>query len=599
MKKIFILLFILVLMSACSNGVSQNNQNSNTNSQAKSNNTKNADAYSDIVVIGGGGAGMAASIEAANNGASVIILEKMPFLGGNTIRSEGGLNAAETSSQKALGINDSVNSMIEDTLKGGKNINNKELVEFFAKNSAPTVEWLKSMGVDLSGVVQGAGASAKRMHRNKEGAKIGTTLVPVLISQLDNHKNIKYYTQITGNEIVLSDNGQVIGVKAKNASGKDLFISCNSVIIASGGFGANFNQVVSYRSDLKGFSTTNAPGTTGDGIEMAKKIGAALVDMEQIQTNPTVEVNTQIVISESVRGNGAIMVNQDGKRFTNELLTRDVLSADILKQPDKVAYLIYDNKIQNSMKVLKENFELGIITKKDSIEELAKSAKIDAKNLTDTLNKWNKAVSSKNDSEFKRDKGMESPLVNGPYYLIKVSPAIHYTMGGIKINTKNEVIKNDGSIIKGLYAAGEVTGGLHGANRLGGNAVADIMIFGRNAGLNAAQFVKELGFKSIKPLESIDDSKSSIKGNFKNGNFKTSAKGRNGEIELEVVIVDNSIKEIKILNHKETEAIFNPAKDVIIKNMIKNQTNKVDTVAGATISSKAIIEAVGKVLSEK
>lgn len=592
MKKLFIILFVLLLVVACTN-----NREQNSNKNSGIDNT--ADAYSDIVVIGGGGAGMAASIEAANNGASVIILEKMPFLGGNTIRSEGGMNAAETSSQKALGIKDSVSLMIEDTLKGGKNINNKELVEFFAKNSAPTVEWLKSMGVDLSGVVQGAGASAKRMHRNKEGAKIGTTLVPVLISQLDNNKNIKYYTQITGKEILISSDGKITGVKAKNADGKDLIISCHAVIIASGGFGANFDQVVSYRSDLKGFSTTNAPGTTGDGIDMAKKIGATLVDMDQIQTNPTVEVNTQIVISESVRGNGAIMVNQEGKRFTNELLTRDVLSADILKQTDKVAYLIYDNKIQDSMKVLKENFELGIITKKDNLEELAASAKINAKNLVDTVNKWNQAVASKNDSEFKRDKGMESSLVNGPYYLIKISPAIHYTMGGIKINTKNEVIKEDGSIIKGVYAAGEVTGGLHGANRLGGNAVADIMVFGRNAGLNAAQFAKELGFKPLNPLKVTDNNDNSAKGNFKNGTFKCSAKGRNGEIELEVIVADNSIKEIKVLNHKETEAIFNPAKDVIIKNMLKNQTNKVDTVAGATISSKAMIEAVGKVLSEK
>lgn len=588
MKKILLILSLFLILTACSSADKESNVSS-----------KGYDAYSDIVIIGGGGAGMAAGIEAISHGASVIILEKMPLLGGNTVRSEGGLNAAETSSQKALGISDSVSLMIEDTLKGGKNINDKALVEFFAKNSAATVEWLKSMGIDLSGVAQSAGASAKRMHRSKDGSKIGTTIVPVLIKQLDSNKDkIKYYTQIKGSEILLDDSGVVKGVKAINAEGKELVFSANAVIITTGGFGANPEKIVGYRSDLKGFSTTNAPGITGDGIDMAEKVGAQLVDMEQIQTNPTVEVTTQTVISESVRGNGAIMVNQEGKRFTNELLTRDVLSADILKQTDKVAYLVYDNRIQESMKVLKENFELGIITKKDTIEELAESAKIDAKALKATLETWNKAVAGKNDAEFKRDKGMENPLDQAPYYLIKVSPAVHYTMGGIKINTKNEVIKKDGSIIKGLYAAGEVTGGLHGANRLGGNAVADIMIFGRNSGLNAAEYAKSKGFK---PFELLAEKQadSNVKGNFKDGTFKASAKGRNGNIELEVVVKDGSISEIKILSHKETETIFDPAKDIIIKNIIAKQSTNVDVVSGATLSSKAIIEAVSKAIENK
>ena len=588
MKKILLILSLILLLVGCS---SVNNQKNVSN--------KDYDAYSDIVIIGGGGAGMASAIEAVSNGASVIILEKMPLLGGNTARSEGGLNAAETSSQKALGIEDSVSLMIEDTLKGGKNINDKSLVEFFAKNSAATVEWLKAMGIDLSGVVQSAGASAKRMHRSKDGSKIGSTIVPVLIKQLDSNKDkLKYYTQVKGSEILLDDSGNINGVKAIDADGKELVFKSNAVIIATGGFGANPEKIVSYRQDLKGFSTTNASGITGDGIDMAQKIGAQLVDMEQIQTNPTVEVTTQTVMSESVRGNGAIMVNQEGKRFTNELLTRDVLSADILKQSDKVAYLVYDNRIQDSMKVLKENFELGIITKKDTIEELAQSANIDAKALKSTLETWNKAVVAKNDEEFKRDKGLENPLDQAPYYLIKVSPAVHYTMGGIKINTNNEVIKNDGSIIKGLYAAGEVTGGLHGANRLGGNAVADIMIFGRNAGLNAAQYAKTKGFK---PFELLVEKESDevAKGNFKDGTFKASAKGRNGDVELEVVVSDGSITDIKILNHNDTETFFESAKDIIVKNIINKQSVDVDVVSGATLSSKAIIEAVSKALENK
>lgn len=587
MKKIFIcLLIVLVFLSGCSNNkVSKN---------------KEYDAYSDVLVIGAGGAGMSASIEASANGASVILLEKMPFLGGNTLRSEGGLNAAETSSQKALNIKDSVELMIEDTLKGGKNINDKKLVEFFARKSKDAVEWLKEMGADLSGVVQGAGASAKRMHRSADGSKIGSTIVPVLKKQLDkNSSKIKYYTQIKAVEILKDKDGNIDGVKAVDANSKTFVFKTNAVVIATGGFGANPDKIVSYNPNLKGFKTTNHQGSTGDGLDLAKELGAAFVDMDKIQTNPTVEVSSQTVISESVRGNGAIMVNQEGKRFTNEMLTRDVLSSEILKQTDKVAYLIYDDKVQESMKVLKENFELGIIKKAQTLDELAKDSNLNIENFKSSIENWNKAVLNKNDSEFKRDKGMESPIDKAPYYLIKVSPAVHYTMGGIKINTNNEVLKEDGTPIKGLYAAGEVTGGLHGANRLGGNAVADIIVFGRNAGLQAANFAKQKGFKQLEVLKEEENNSSKKEGNYKDGKFKTSAKGRNGDIELEVEIVDGSIKNITILNSKETETIFNPAKDILIKEIINKQSLEVDDVSGATISSKAFKEAISKVLEKK
>ncbi len=233
-------------------------------------------------------------------------------------------------------------------------------------------------------------------------------------------------------------------------------------------------------------------------LSWQKLVGAATVDMSEIQTNPTVEVSSTTVISESVRGKGAIMVNQEGARFVSEMQTRDVLSSAILQQTDKIAYLILDQRVMDSMKALQDNYAQGIITKGDSIETLAQTLNIDAAQLAETLATWNKAVADKKDTAFERATGMDEDLSQAPYYAIKVSPAVHHTMGGIKINPETQVVSTQGEVINGLYAAGEVTGGVHGANRLGGNAVADIEVFGRQAGQQSAAFA--LGMGKLKPF---------------------------------------------------------------------------------------------------
>ena len=322
MKKLFMGFLALMLVSGCTSKPAENPQQPEVNEPSDT-------VYSaDIVIIGAGGAGMAAAIEASDAGANVVILEKMSYAGGNTIRSEGGLNAAETVFQKEKNIEASVQSMIDDTYIGGKEINNMELVTYFAENSAAAIDWLTSINMDVSDVAQGAGAAYPRMHRPADGSKIGGVLVPVLMKNLEERQiTILYNTTATE---LLSENGEVNGVKAVDKNGEELVFNANAVIIATGGFGANEDLYVKYRPDLKGFTTTNHPGATGDGIVMAEAVGADTVDTDQIQTNPTVEVTTNTVISESVRGKGAIFVNQDGKRFISEMLTRDVLSTAIL-----------------------------------------------------------------------------------------------------------------------------------------------------------------------------------------------------------------------------------------------------------------------------
>jgi fumarate reductase flavoprotein subunit len=451
--------------------------------------SKSAAKEADIVVIGAGGAGLSAAIAAHDEGAKVIVLEKMPMVGGNTNRATGGLNAAGTKQQIASGVQDSVELFYEDTMKGGKNLNNPELVKMLAKEAKGSVEWLESLGADLSDVGRMAGASVNRTHRPTGGAAVGSHIVQTLKKSADDRKiDIRLWNQAT--EIVKDKDGKVSGVKAKDKDGKEYTIKAKSVILTTGGFSANEEMVVSYQEGLKGFATTNHPGATGDGIKMAETLGAKFVDMKEIQTHPTVVPDKGVMVTEAVRGNGAILVNKDGKRFINELETRDVVSKAILNQKDKVAYLFFDEGMRQSLKATEEYFDMGLVVEADSLEELAGKIEMDKGTFVDTVNKYNKAVEAKKDSEFNRP-DMPRTLDKSKFYGIPVTPAVHHTMGGVAINTNAEVLSEDGQTIPGFYAAGEVVGGVHGANRLGGNALADIITFGRIAGTNSAKTIKK------------------------------------------------------------------------------------------------------------
>lgn len=440
----------------------------------------------DIVVIGGGGAGMTAALTAKEQGKNVILLEKMPYLGGNTTKATGGMNAAETHYQEEQDIEDSVEQFVEDTMVGGKELNNIDLVRKMAELSSDAIDWLDSIGAPLPKVSFSGGATNARIHSPEDGSGVGEYLVNAFSTQLEKAE-IPVYLQTKATELIMED-GAVCGVKAESDTVNYTF-KAKAVIIATGGFGANEEMYCEYRPDLKGTVTTNAPGATGDGIIMAGAVGAYFVDMDQIQLHPTVEQQTSMLITEGVRGDGAILVNQSGKRFTNEMLTRDKVSAAELEQEGQYAYVIFDQNLRDGLKAVEKYIKNGIVVQADTIEELATKLDIDPATLAETLNTWNEAVANQNDTEFGRDTGMEADLSVAPYYAIKVAPGIHHTMGGIKIDTDAEVINTEGNTIPGLFAAGEVCGGIHGGNRIGGNAVTDIVVFGRVSGENACDYV--------------------------------------------------------------------------------------------------------------
>lgn len=439
------------------------------------------DSEYDIVIIGAGGAGLTAATEASSKGAKVLVLEKMGIIGGNTNYSTGGINASYTKEQQRLGIKDSKEVFFNDTMKGGQYLNDPELVKTLVENSADMVEWLQSpmIGADLSDVGAFGGATNKRIHRPKGGQAIGAHLVPLLQkAALNQGAEIRLNNKAID---ILSDNGKVCGVKVAYEGG-EYTVHTKAVIVATGGFGANPEMVEFYQASLAGFSTTNHKGATGDAFAMVEKFDAQLIQMEQIQTHPTVVKGTGIMITEAVRGNGAILVNKNGRRFVNEMETRDIVSAAILKCPEKAAYLIFDQGVRDSLKAIETYSKQNLLSQGANLTELARVISIDAVALEYTIDEYNKAVLAKHDSEFERNPAsMERTISKAPFYAIEVEPAIHHTMGGLKINSKAQVLNKKGKAIPGLFAAGEVTGGVHGAERLGGNAVADICIFGKIA----------------------------------------------------------------------------------------------------------------------
>jgi fumarate reductase flavoprotein subunit len=444
------------------------------------------EASVDVVVIGSGGAGLSAAISIHDLGASVIVLEKQPITGGNTMLSAGGMNAANTRYQQALHIEDSVPLMIEDTMRGGGGLSDLELVTILAANSAGSVDWLATLGVDLSDVGKLAGATVNRAHRPKGGKAIGAHLIDVLRRKIA-ERGIDVRVNSTVAKIVEDDGGNVVGVQVVGRHSQLYAIEAKAVVLAAGGFSANPERVAFYCPTCAGMITSNQPGATGDGLDLAAAINGQLVQMEQVQIHPTLAAGSRILITEAVRGNGAVLVNREGLRFVNEMATRAVVSGEVLKQTGRTAFVVFDAGVRQALAQIEGYVKLGLVKEAGSLQQLAGMLAMPEAALSNTIDTYNQAYASA-PNHIDPDFGRLIPraLNASPYYAIEVAPGIHYTMGGLKIDTQARVISATGTPIPGLFAAGEVTGGVHGKDRLGGNSISETITFGRIAGTNAA-----------------------------------------------------------------------------------------------------------------
>lgn len=494
----------------------------------------------DVVVIGGGGAGLAAAVSAAENGASVILIEKASFLGGNTLLSGGAFNAVDPERQKNVPMNDALlkelksylemdesefgdfgptlatlkqqirdylnsgdTSVLFDSVElhtiqtylGGKRTDQNgytitgdfELVRTMCSRALDAIKWLESHGLKVDDKITTVlGALWPRTHSTGGGKAIIDTL-----SSAAKKLGVEIMLETKGTELIV-ENGRVVGVKAQKADGSELILRANKgVVLATGGFGANPQMRAEYNTywpELPlDMPTTNSPHATGDGIVMAKAVGADLVGMGFIQLMPSAHPKNGSLFS-GVWGSAEtqVFVNKDGKRFVNEYAERDVLAKAALEQKDALFFIICDQKIVGDRDI-SNMLEKGDVVKADTLEELAQKLGINVENFVAEIAKYNSYVDKQEDPDFHKPNFGNYKIDTPPFYATPRSPAVHHTMGGVKIDTLARVINTEGKAIPGLYAAGEVTGGIHAGNRLGGNALADIIVFGRIAGESAAK----------------------------------------------------------------------------------------------------------------
>ena len=498
---------------------------------------EDVEATYDVVVLGGGGAGLTASITAAQNGAKAILVEKAGSLGGNTLIAGQGFNACDPErqantemSEALLGqlksyldldpadfgafaeVLETVKGQINDyiasgsttlfdspelhmlhTYMGGKRTGldgtviepDLELARTFATNALDALEWAESIGAqwnDTTSTILGA------MWPRSHGLANGNVIT--ILTDAAKANGVEIVTDTRANELIV-ENGKVVGVKATTSEGANVTLHANSgVVLATGGFSANAPMVVEYNNYWPGLSdtmpSTNAPTITGDGIVMAKAVGADLVGMGFAQLMPSSHPVDGSLFS-GIWGSAEtqVFVNKEGKRYVNEYAERDVLSKAALAQTDGIFYIICDNKIAKNADVAGMEAK-GNVVVADTLEELAEKLGIPADTFVETIERYNSFVDAQKDDDFGKplfgEKIDEAPFVATPR-----SPSLHHTMGGVKIDTNTHVISTEGNGIDGLYAAGEVTGGLHAGNRLGGNAMTDFLVFGRIAGENAAK----------------------------------------------------------------------------------------------------------------
>jgi fumarate reductase flavoprotein subunit len=443
----------------------------------------------DVIVVGAGGAGLASAVSAAENGAKVLVLEKMPMIGGNTIRAGGAYNAVDPEKQTAQGIKDSLDLHYQQTYDGGDRKGDPALIHVLVNNSLAGLKWLESYGMKFNDKIGSVvGSLWPRSHQATDPA--GTGYINTLKGACDK-LGVTILTDTKVTDLIQNKDGRIVGVKATDKDGKAVeYLAGKGVVIAAGGFSANVEMRMKYDPRLTAdFPTTNQPGATGDGIIMAEKVNADEVGMQYIQLIPIATPKTgSLQGGVTINIESVAFINANGERFIKEDARRDVLSTAVLKQPGASYYMVNDSKIVGEKNEYAENIQdlvkSGSILKADTLAELATKMGVPADKLEKTITEFNGYVKAKKDPLGRAV--WAGTIDKGPFYAVKRVPAVHHTMGGLKIDTECHVISKSGTPIAGLYAAGEVTGGIHGTNRLGGNALPDTIVFGRIAGKNVA-----------------------------------------------------------------------------------------------------------------
>lgn len=486
-----------------------------------------------VIVVGGGLAGLSASIEILRTGGSVIIIEKGERLGGNSAKASSGMNAAGSSPQAALLVQDKPKDLVQDTLRSGKGLSGEELVSVLAEKSGSAVDFLESFGVDLSTLSQLGGHSHPRTHRSKPDGKpanVGWRIMSSLISFIESlpAEKVTLLKKTRAVDLIVApgegpDGGdQVVGVKCQtqeDGQEREVEVRAGAVVLATGGFGSDRDGLLAkHKPSVRHLATTNGPFATGDGVKMAEKIGAGLVHMEQVQIHPSGFVDlkdpanpTKFLAPEALRGSGGILLNSLGTRFVNELSTRDAVVERILANceplPESLAAAAgadlegirssgRELPIASILLLTEAGIEMfgrstasfyaakGLMKRFENAKELCQEWRLPEAAVEKTFSEYGEGGTD----AFGKQTFLTKFRMEDPLWAAVVTPVLHYCMGGLQFDSYGRILRSDGTNIPGLYGAGEVTGGLHGANRLAGNSLLECVVFGRIAGSSALDF---------------------------------------------------------------------------------------------------------------
>ena len=454
------------------------------------------DEIFDVIVVGSGLAGLAAAKAARDAGCSAVILEKLDRYGGNSVLAGGGLASWDSRLHlgRKLGVGeDSAELMTADALRSGKGGNIPALVETLSENAPAAIDWMMDAGVRFRSVLfHMGGQTIPRSYQCEGNGK----------NMMD---DVKAWVLASGAELrlgqrvteLLTDGGRVVGVRCAAGAAEKRLGARRGVVLASGGFAADVALRLEYSDIGAAYNCSNHPDATGEMLRCARDLGAALVNMQHIQlfpcSNPvTGSVDRWALAAYAGAGAGAIYVDGSGRRFVNELEGRDVVSDAQIGHCAKPTWAIFNDHVVATVDLSPADAARGIrlhrMVRAASFSELAATLGMDADVLLQTIDAHNAFLRGAREDPFGKVRSeLMRPLIDGePVYAVNQWPSVHFTMGGLLTDTGARVLRGDGSVIPGLYAAGEVCGGLHGANRLAGYALTECVVFGRLAGQNAA-----------------------------------------------------------------------------------------------------------------
>ncbi|CAN6674768.1 fumarate reductase 2 [Trichomonascus vanleenenianus] len=457
-----------------------------------------------IIIVGAGLAGLATAHTILQRSAelNVIIVEKLKSTGGNSIKASSGINGAGTIHQKRLNIQDTPLLFYEDTVKSAKGFGSKSLAKTLADNSEAAVNWLEeSFGIDLSVVSLLGGHSKPRTHRGSGSLPPGFAIIKSLSDKLKDYQNCRLITEARATDLIVEDyaNGKkVVGINYLSLKGdsndqpEKLY---GHVVLTTGGFSASSSLLEKYRPDLVDLPTTNTKETVGDGQRMCQLINANLVDMNKVQVHPTgfvdpkaPESKSKFLAGEALRGEGGILLSR-GKRFVDELQTRDVVADKVMKVANKSAVIALDINGYESMKHHVDFYVSKGLMKKGTLGDMCKEFEWDIESVKKEFAEYNQCIDGTKIDPLGRTafgKGRYPTSAEGILFYGVIMPVVHFTMGGVQINSFGQVLDEQERVIDGLYAAGEVSGGVHGANRLGGSSLLECVVFGRIIGSTLA-----------------------------------------------------------------------------------------------------------------